>query len=136
MIDANLKHNLVAAARKAREQAYAPYSGDFKVGAAVLTESGEIFSGCNVENASFGATICAERVAVFKAIAEGQRLIRAVAIIADTPDPIPPCGMCRQVIAEFGNDAEVIMANVAGDVQASNMKELLPSVFEFRGQRG
>jgi cytidine deaminase len=132
MLDTELKANLVSEARKARERAYAPYSDEFKVGAAVMAEGGEIFSGCNVENASFGATMCAERVAVFKAIAAGHRRIQAVAVIADTPDPIPPCGMCRQVIAEFGLDAEVIMANVAGDSRTSNMRDLLPSIFQFR----
>jgi len=132
MLDTDLNARLVLEARKAREQAYAPYSGEFKVGAAVMAEGGEIFSGCNVENASFGATMCAERVAVFKAIAAGHRRIQAVAVIADTTDPIPPCGMCRQVIAEFGSDAEVIMANVTGDSRTSNMRDLLPSVFHFR----
>lgn len=131
-LDTDLRERIVSEARKAREQAYAPYSGDFKVGAAVLTEAGEIFSGCNVENASFGATVCAERVAVFKAVSAGHRRIQAVAVIAETSDPIPPCGMCRQVIAEFGADAEVLMANTAGDFRISNMRELLPSVFEFR----
>ncbi|MBI3285532.1 MAG: cytidine deaminase [Burkholderiales bacterium] len=134
MLDSDLKGKLLSEARKAREQAYAPYSGNFKVGAAVLTENGEIFSGCNVENASFGATICAERVAVFKAVAAGYRRIRAVAVIAETPEPVPPCGMCRQVIAEFGGDADVLMANTAGNFRISNMRELLPGVFEFRRQ--
>lgn len=135
MLDADLRERLLSEARKAREQAYAPYSGNFRVGAAVLTESGEIFSGCNVENASFGATVCAERVAVFKAVAAGHRRIEAVAVIAEMPEPVPPCGICRQVIVEFGSDAEVIMGNTAGDRRISNMRELLPSVFEFRRQR-
>jgi cytidine deaminase len=131
MLDSSLKEKLISEARKARERAYAPYSGNFKVGSAVLTEEGEIFSGCNIENASFGATICAERVAVFKAIASGHRRIRAVAVIANTPDPISPCGICRQVIAEFGSDAEILMANTAGDTRVSNMQELLPVTFKL-----
>ena len=136
MLTPELGKTLLDEARNAREQAYAPYSGNFKVGAAVLTEEGAIFSGCNVENASFGATICAERVAVFKAIAAGHRRIAAVAIIAEAPDPIAPCGMCRQVIVEFGPDAEVLMANMAGDRRTSSMRELLPNVFEFRLKAG
>jgi cytidine deaminase len=132
MLDGRLREKLVSEARGAREQAYAPYSHDFKVGAAVLTEEGEIFTGCNIENASFGATICAERVAVFKAVASGHRSIRAVAVIADTPDPISPCGICRQVIAEFGADADILMANTAGDTRVSGMRELLPAAFRFR----
>jgi cytidine deaminase len=135
MLDSNLKEKLISEARKAREQAYAPYSDNFKVGSAVLTEEGEIFTGCNIENASFGATICAERVAVFKAVASGHRSIRAVAVIADTPDPIPPCGICRQVIAEFGADAEILMANTAGDTRVSDMPELLPFTFKLCRER-
>jgi len=131
ILDTNLKEKLISEARKAREQAYAPYSDNFKVGAAALTEEGEIFTGCNIENASFGATICAERVAVFKAVASGHRKIRAVAVVAGTPDPISPCGICRQVIAEFGADAEILMANTAGDASVSNMQELLPLAFKL-----
>jgi cytidine deaminase len=132
MVDSRLREKLISEARKARERAYAPYSDDFKVGSAVLTEEGEIFTGCNIENASFGATVCAERVAVFKAVASGHRGIRAVAVIADTPDPISPCGICRQVIAEFGADAEILMANTAGDTRISGMPELLPLTFKLR----
>jgi cytidine deaminase len=131
MLDNSLQKKLISEAGKARELAYADYSGNFKVGAAALTEEGEIFTGCNIENASFGATICAERVAVFKAVASGHRSIRAVAVIADTPDPISPCGICRQVIAEFGADAEILMANTAGDTRVSGMQELLPAAFKF-----
>lgn len=134
MLDAHLKRKLVAEAKNAREAAYAPYSGDFKVGAAVLTEDGEIFSGCNVENASFGATVCAERVAVFKAIAAGKRHIKALAVIAESPEPIPPCGICRQVIAEFGPKSEIVMANIAGEIKTANLQDLLPSIFEFHSR--
>jgi|SRR2546429_4875978 cytidine deaminase len=132
ILDSNLKEKLISEARQARELAYADYSGNFKVGAAALTEEGEIFTGCNIENASFGATICAERVAVFKAVASGHRRIRAVAVIADTPDPISPCGICRQVIAEFGAEAEILMANTAGDTRVAGMQDLLPAAFQFR----
>ena len=131
MLSKNLKNKLLLAAAEVREQAYAPYSGGFKVGAAVLTEEEEIFSGCNVENASFGATICAERVAVFKAISEGHRKIQAVAIVAESQNLVPPCGMCLQVISEFGDDADVIIANTVGDVTFCNMKDLLPRAFKF-----
>lgn len=122
--------NLLAAARQAREAAYAPYSG-FKVGAAVLTADGHIFTGCNIENASFGATVCAERVAIFTAVAAGQRQIKALAVIADTPQPVSPCGLCRQVLAEFSPDCQVIMANLAGEYQILTLEQLLPSAFKL-----
>jgi homotetrameric cytidine deaminase len=125
------RRKLILEARLARDVAYAPYSHDFKVGASVLTEDDEVFSGCNVENASFGATVCAERVAVFKAIAAGKRQIRAVAVIADTPEPIPPCGICRQVIAEFGPDCKIIMSNIAGDIMTTTMRDFFPGAFTF-----
>src|SRR3954471_20685817 len=98
-------NNLAAAARAASEQAYCPYS-NFRVGAAVLTEDGAVFSGCNIENASYGLTICAERTAVFHAAAKGHRAIVAVAVYTPTTFPTAPCGACRQVINEFGPDAE------------------------------
>ncbi len=116
MLDEPLIQKLLAVARQAREAAYAPYSGDFQVGAAVLTADGQIFTGCNIENASFGASMCAERVAIFTAVAAGQRQIKALAVIADTPQPITPCGLCRQVLSEFSPDCQVIMANVNGRV--------------------
>lgn len=131
MLDENTKNELIRAARRAREQAYAPYSRNFLVGAAALSKEGKIFAGCNIENASFGATVCAERVAVFKAISEGCRDLVAIAVIADTSRPIPPCGLCRQVIAEFARDAEVIMANMSGDIEIMSLRELLPRVFDF-----
>ena len=131
MLSDDVRNRLLEAAEQARKNAYAPYSGGFKVGAAVLTEDGNIFGGCNVENSSFGATICAERVAVFKAVCEGHRKIRAVAVVVDSPHPIPPCGVCLQVISEFGPDADVMMANTTGEVTVSNMKQLLPLSFRF-----
>ncbi len=130
MLDETRRQQLIDAARRAREAAYAPYS-NFKVGAAVLTAAGEIFSGCNIENASFGATICAERVAIFKAIAGGCRDLTYLVVIADTPEPVAPCGMCRQVLAEFSPDCRIIMANLAGQKRLVNLKELLPLAFRL-----
>ena len=132
MLNDKLKNRLLAAAREARNHAYAPYSGDFRVGAAVLTEDDAIFSGCNVENASFGATVCAERVAVFKAVSNGRRKIVAVAVVADSADPVPPCGICLQVLSEFGRDADVITANTAGKTRHFKVSELLPHNFRFK----
>jgi cytidine deaminase len=130
MLHEAVRHQLIDRARQAREAAYAPYS-NFKVGAAVLTATGEIYSGGNIENASFGATICAERVAIFTAVAGGCRDLTALAVIADTPDPIPPCGLCRQVLAEFNPDCQVLMANMAGQWRLVNLKELLPMAFRL-----
>jgi cytidine deaminase len=120
---------LKAAAKAAAEQAYAPYSG-FRVGAAVLTAQGSLHSGCNVENASFGLSVCAERNAVFRAVAGGARAIRAIAVYTPTPAPTTPCGACRQVIAEFGADALVICCtgDDTADVEYS-LSELLPHAF-------
>ena len=116
---------LIAAAAEARERAYAPYSG-FKVGAAVLTADGSLFSGCNVENASYGLTICAERVAVFAAVAAGKPEITKLALVTDTEPPVAPCGACRQVIVEFAPRAEVISANTRGAVRSWIAADLLP----------
>jgi cytidine deaminase len=122
---------LTAAARQAREAAYAPYSGDFRVGAAVLTSEGLIFTGCNIENASFGATMCAERVAIFTAVAAGHRKIKTLAVIADTPQPTAPCGLCRQVLREFGPDCQVVMTNLKDEYQVLTMEQLLPYPFKL-----
>lgn len=135
MLNDDVKNRLLATAREARKHAYAPYSSDFRVGAAVLTEDGQMFSGCNIENASFGATVCAERVAIFKAVCDGCRKIIAVAVVADSADPIAPCGMCLQVLSEFGRDAEVIMANTAGKTRLSRVNELLPYNFRFKATK-
>lgn len=121
---------LLSAASNARANAYAPYSR-FAVGAAVLTERGTIFTGCNIENASYSATMCAERVAVFNALNAGHKSIKAVAVVADVPGQIAPCGVCRQVIAQFGSNADVIMANTKGQRDIQNMKDLLPFKFEL-----
>lgn len=116
---------LLDAARLAREQAYAPYSR-FAVGAALRTKSGRIFTGCNVENLSFGLTICAERSAVFSAVAAGERDFTALAVVADSRQPITPCGACRQVLAEFAPALPVCSANLQGAVFESSIAELLP----------
>jgi cytidine deaminase len=130
MLDETVRQQLLDQARLAREAAYAPYSR-FTVGAAVLTATGEVFSGANIENASLGATICAERVAIFAAVAAGCRDLTALAVIADTPEPVAPCGLCRQVLAEFSPDCQVIMANTAGRIRLTNLKELFPLAFRL-----
>ena len=126
-----VRNELKAAARAAAGHAHAPYS-NFRVGAAVLTAQGAIHAGCNVENASFGLSICAERNAIFSAVARGARAIRAIAVYTPTPAPTTPCGACRQVIAEFGADARVICCNDddAADVEYA-LADLLPSAFGF-----
>lgn len=120
---------LIKAAEETRRRAYTPYS-KFKVGAAILTSEGKIFTGCNIENASFGLTICAERVAIFKAISEGYSNFKAIAIIGDTQKSCTPCGACRQVIMEFGADIEVIMSNLKGEIKISRIDKLLPIAFK------
>ncbi|NLY84707.1 MAG: cytidine deaminase [Acholeplasmataceae bacterium] len=116
-----------AAALQAREKAYAPYS-DFAVGAAVKTAGGKVYTGCNVENASYGLTCCAERNAIFAAIAAGERRFASLCVVADTKEPVAPCGACRQVMREFGID-RVILANCAGKHLAMTVEELLPYSF-------
>ncbi|MBM3314713.1 cytidine deaminase [candidate division WOR-3 bacterium] len=120
---------LVAVARRASARAYAPFSG-FKVGAAVMTDSGRVYSGCNVENSSLGLTICAERVAVFRAVAAGGRVISAVAVYADTPELTVPCGACLQVINEFGDNPAVILGN-GRTSRAAHLRDLLPRAFRL-----
>jgi cytidine deaminase len=122
---------LVAAARAARERAVADFSG-FKVGAALETIDGHIVTGCNIENASYGLTVCAERVAIFKAISEGHRAFRRIVVVADTESPTPPCGACRQIMWEFGGDMEVVMANLSAVTATLQMKDLLPLPFDRR----
>jgi len=125
------KDRLVAAARAARENAVARFSG-FKVGAALETADGTIITGCNVENATYGLTVCAERVAMFKALSEGHRAFKSVAVVADTSDPTPPCGACRQILWEFGGDLEVFLANLTEHKRTFRMKDLLPLPFDAR----
>jgi len=122
---------LVAAARAAREHALADFSG-FKVGAALETDTGEIVTGCNIENATYGLTVCAERVAIFKALSDGKRAFRRIAVVADTTAPTPPCGACRQIIWEFCGDVEVIIANLTAVHATLQMKDLLPLPFDKR----
>jgi cytidine deaminase len=122
---------LVAAALRAREHAVASYS-HFKVGAALEMEDGTIVTGCNVENATYGLTICAERVAMFKALSEGHRAFRRVAVVADTEAPTPPCGACRQILWEFGGDLEVVLANLTKECGVHRLKDLLPLPFDRR----
>jgi cytidine deaminase len=112
-------------AKAAREAAYAPYS-HFRVGAAIETSSGKVFVGCNVENISYGLTICAERNAVFAAVAAGERSFVQIAIVADSREPVSPCGACRQVLAEFSVELEVISGNLQGDEFRARLDELLP----------
>src|SRR5574337_1590039 len=120
---------LVAAARQARENAHAPYS-NFRVGAALRARSGRVYTGCNVENATYGLTVCAERVAIFKAISEGERGFDAIAIVTQTEALTPPCGACRQIIWEFCGDAEIILANLKGQVEVHRASQLLPRPFD------
>ncbi len=122
------RRRLVTAARRAARNAYAPYSR-FRVGAAVLTRSGRVFTGANVENASYGLTNCAERTAVFAAVAAGERRIVAVAVYTPTRRPTPPCGACRQVIREFGPRAEIVCACASREVLATTLDALLPDSF-------
>jgi len=120
---------LVEAALAVRSNAFAPFS-KFLVGAAVEDADGRIHSGCNVENATYGLTICAERVALFKAISEGVRAFRRVAVVADTDVLTPPCGACRQILWEFCGDVELILANLKGKTETYQLKELFPKPFD------
>ena len=120
---------LITAAKQARENAHAPYS-NFRVGAAVLASSGRIFGGCNIENATYGLTVCAERVAIFKALSEGERNFDAIAVVTDGERLTPPCGACRQIIWEFCGDVPVILANLGGQSEATPMRELFPKPFD------
>ena len=120
---------LIAAAKRARENAHAPYS-DFRVGAAVRAKSGRIFGGCNVENATYGLTVCAERLAIFKAVSEGERGFDAVAVVTDSEKLTPPCGACRQIIWEFCADVPVILSNLQGKTEITRMRDLFPKPFD------
>ena len=120
---------LISAAKVARENAHAPFS-NFKVGAALRTPSEKVFAGCNVENATYGLTVCAERVAIFKAISEGERKFDAIAVVTDTDTLTPPCGACRQLIWEFCGDIPVVMSNLQGKVEELRMSQLFPKPFD------
>jgi cytidine deaminase len=121
--------DLLRAALAARDHAHAPFS-KFRVGAAVEDISGRIHTGCNVENATYGLTICAERVAVFKAISEGAREFRRVAVAADTDSLTPPCGACRQILWEFCGDVELVLVNPGGVTETLRLKDLFPRPFD------
>jgi cytidine deaminase len=120
---------LIAIARQTRENACAAYS-NFRVGAALRATSGRIFGGCNVENATYGLTMCAERVAIFKAISEGERGFDSIAVVTDTEELTPPCGACRQLIWEFCRDIPVVLANLAGKTEVLRMSALFPKPFD------
>lgn len=128
---------LLNLAIEARENAYVPYS-NFKVGAALLTKDGKVFSGCNIENAAYGPTNCAERTAIFKAVSEGYRQFSAIAVVADTDGPVSPCGVCRQVMAEFFQpDTKIYLGNIQGISVETSLEELLPGSFTAKDlQRG
>jgi cytidine deaminase len=123
--------DLVGAARRARENADAAFS-HFKVGAALETADGTVITGCNIENATFGLTICAERVAMFKALSEGHRAFTRMAIVADTEAPTPPCGACRQILWEFGGDLQLTLANLIAEKGTHQLRDLLPLPFDAR----
>lgn len=127
-----MKHSekdLIEAAASVRENAFAPFS-NFRVGSALETDDGQIITGCNVESATYGLTVCAERIAIWKAVSEGKRKVKQIAVVADTEELTPPCGACRQIIWEFGGDIPVMMANLDGKVETVQMKDLLPRAFD------
>ncbi|MEN6591002.1 MAG: cytidine deaminase [Fervidobacterium sp.] len=119
---------LISIAKDVMKNAYVPYS-NFKVGAALLTKSGKVYTGVNIENSSFGLTNCAERTAIFKAISEGEREFETLVVVADTEEPVSPCGACRQVMSEFG-DFEVVLTNLKGDIIQTSVNQLLPYSFD------
>ena len=122
---------LLETAKQARLQSIAPFS-NFLVGAAVKTEAGKVYTGCNVESASYGLTVCAERVAIWKALSEGERDFSELAIVADTGTLTPPCGTCRQIIWEFAKNATIMLGNLRGETQMVSIRELLPRAFDAR----
>jgi cytidine deaminase len=130
-LDEDSEHRLVAAAQTARERALAGYS-DFRVGAALETTDGRIITGCNVENSTYGLTMCAERVAVYKALSEGHRSFKRIAVVADTDQATTPCGACRQILWEFAGNLDVVLANLQGVSSRHQLKDLLPHPFDAR----
>ena len=122
---------LIEAAKRARLQSVAPFS-NFLVGAAVRTADGKVYTGCNVESASYGLTVCAERVAIWKALSEGERQFTDLAVVADTETLTPPCGTCRQIIWEFARNANIVFANLAGKSEEFHMVDLLPNAFDAK----
>ena len=123
--------SLIQDAQKARLQSVAPFS-NFLVGAAVRTSSGKVYTGCNIESASYGLTVCAERVAIWKALSEGERNFTELAVVADTETLTPPCGTCRQIIWEFARGADIVFANLTGQSEVFHIADLLPRAFDAR----
>ena len=123
--------SLIEAAKRARLQSVAPFS-NFQVGAAVKTAGGKVYTGCNIESASYGLTVCAERVAIWKALSEGERQFTDLAVIADTETLTPPCGTCRQIIWEFARGAKIVFANLEGKSEEFQIADLLPRAFDAR----
>jgi cytidine deaminase len=130
LIEENLD-TLIAAAKTAREKSVAPFS-KFMVGAAIETEDGKVYTGCNIESASFGLTVCAERVAIWKALSEGERKFKTLVISADTETLTPPCGTCRQIIWEFCKHAKIVLTNLHGQQEVLEVTDLLPRAFDAR----
>lgn len=131
-----MKQRLMTAAKAARKRAYAPYS-NFAVGAAVLTETGKVYQAGNIENASYSLCLCAERTVIFKAISEGDKQIHGLAVIADTPEPVSPCGACRQVIMEFCNPTmPIFLGNLNGNIIETTVQKLLPFAFSGKDLNG
>jgi len=122
---------LIEAAQNARLRSVAPFS-NFLVGAAIRTESGKVYTGCNIESASYGLTVCAERVAIWKALSEGERNFTQLAVVADTESLTPPCGTCRQIIWEFARGADIVFANLEGQSEVFHVADLLPRAFDAR----
>lgn len=120
---------LITVAKQSRENAHAPYS-NFRVGAALRATSGRVFGGCNIENATYGLTVCAERTAIFKAISEGERGFDAISVVTDTETLTPPCGACRQLIWEFCGDIPVVLSNLKGKIEQIPMRDLFPKPFD------
>jgi cytidine deaminase len=127
----NKRKELVEAASAVRENSYAPYS-KFRVGAAVETKDGKIYSGCNIESASYGLTVCGERVAIWKAVSEGEHEFKQIAVVVDTEELTPPCGVCRQILWEFCGNVPVTLANLSGKSETVMMEDLLPRAFGRR----
>ena len=123
--------DLLETAKAARLRSIAPFS-NFLVGAALRTDEGKVYLGCNIESASYGLTVCAERVAIWKALSEGERKFTELAIVADTETLTPPCGTCRQIIWEFAKNATIVLGNLSGETQVVSIKELLPRAFDAR----